>query len=253
MHPPGVDPRPPCSNLSSSSTAANGSGQPGEADSEVNSAGNGDKADIGVSGGGHGHTRGSALEGTDYVPWGLMQADQSRQQVLRPARPFQKWIRTLQKRALRRQGVLGCDGGGSPLWPSGMSGTEEGDFDAGEDGHRRHSSSDSSFAFVTGVKSANISMAGLSLLTCSQKTTVQSSHGPRTLRSSRASLSGARHSEDSCHQERQAPVDPAVAQRALLRRHILEELISTEESYIGDVRFLMNVGLAKRSTGCCQL
>ncbi len=212
----------------------------------MNPAGGGEKADIDVSG----DTRGNALEGTD-VPWGLMQADRSRQQVLRPTRPFQKWIRTLHKRALRRQGVVG--GGGSTLaWLNGMNGTEEGDLEAGEYGHRRHSSSDSSFAFVTGVKSANISMAGLSLLTCSQKTTVQSTHGPKTLRSSRASLSGPRRSEDSCYQERQLPMDPGVAQRALLRRHILEELISTEESYIGDVRFLMNVRLARLSMGYCR-
>ncbi|ROT40036.1 Dbl homology domain-containing protein [Sodiomyces alkalinus F11] len=35
--------------------------------------------------------------------------------------------------------------------------------------------------------------------------------------------------------------DRAAIQRALQRRRILEELISTEEGYIGDVRFLMNV------------
>ena len=36
-------------------------------------------------------------------------------------------------------------------------------------------------------------------------------------------------------------LDPAIMERSLQRRRILEELISTEESYIGDVRFLMNV------------
>ncbi|KAL2017916.1 hypothetical protein VTK56DRAFT_1572 [Thermocarpiscus australiensis] len=36
-------------------------------------------------------------------------------------------------------------------------------------------------------------------------------------------------------------MDPAVMERSLQRRRILEELISTEEGYIGDVRFLMNV------------
>lgn len=35
--------------------------------------------------------------------------------------------------------------------------------------------------------------------------------------------------------------DRAMVQRALQRRRILEELISTEEAYIGDVRFLINV------------
>jgi hypothetical protein len=36
-------------------------------------------------------------------------------------------------------------------------------------------------------------------------------------------------------------MDQAVGERSLQRRRILEELIETEESYIGDVRFLMNV------------
>lgn len=36
-------------------------------------------------------------------------------------------------------------------------------------------------------------------------------------------------------------MDQAVTERSLQRRRILEELIETEESYIGDVRFLMNV------------
>jgi hypothetical protein len=36
-------------------------------------------------------------------------------------------------------------------------------------------------------------------------------------------------------------IDVAAIERSLQRRRILEELISTEEGYIGDVRFLMNV------------
>jgi hypothetical protein len=37
-------------------------------------------------------------------------------------------------------------------------------------------------------------------------------------------------------------VDAATVERSLQRRRILEELISTEEGYIGDIRFLINVG-----------
>lgn len=251
MHPVGVDPRPPCSNISSS-TSANGPGQPGGADAEVNPVGGGENEDI------HNVDNGSVWEealvtnlepredseGTRYPYWGDSQV--ANQDCCQPAsrstRPFQKWMKTLHKRALRRQGIVGCDGG-APAW---LGGIDDGDSEAGRYAHRRYSSSDSSFAFVTGIKSASISMAGVSLLTRSRKTTIPSSRGPRTDRSSRASLSGPRHSEDSCCPERQMPVDPAVVQRAMQRRHILEELISTEESYIGDVRFLMNVRLALR-------
>jgi hypothetical protein len=192
-------------------------------------------------------------EGTDdYISWSLMQANQRLcQPEPRPVKPFQKWMRTLHKRALRRQdqGTFGGDGGS----PACFRGTEDGEPAAGWCAHRRRSSSDSSLAFVTGVKSASISLAGVSFLTRSPRTTILSSRDPRTDRSSRASFSGARHSEDSYCPERQASVDPEVAQRALQRRLILEELISTEEGYIGDVRFLMNVGLARHSSeisGC---
>ncbi|KAK8048847.1 RhoGEF domain-containing protein [Apiospora phragmitis] len=36
-------------------------------------------------------------------------------------------------------------------------------------------------------------------------------------------------------------IDPTVMERQLQRRRVIEELISTEESYIGDIKFLMNV------------
>lgn len=157
----------------------------------------------------------------------------------KPNRPFQKWIKTLHKRAVRRQEAMGnehastsyyfnIDGAGSTAWGPR---------------HHRQSSSTSSFGFVTAVKSASISLTSAStILTRSRRNTVRSSRGQsRTERSSRASLSGARLSEDSYCPERQVMVDPAAIGRSLQRRRVLEELISTEESYIGDVRFLMNV------------
>ncbi|KAK3495905.1 hypothetical protein B0T13DRAFT_309611 [Neurospora crassa] len=154
-------------------------------------------------------------------------------------RPFQKWIKTLHKRAVRRREAMGnehastsyyfnLDGAGSTAW---------------RPGHYRPSSSTSSFGFVTAVKSASISLTSAStILTRSRRNTVRSSRGQsRTERSSRASVSGARLSEDSYCPERQLMVDPAAIGRSLQRRRVLEELINTEESYIGDVRFLMNV------------
>ena len=54
-------------------------------------------------------------------------------------------------------------------------------------------------------------------------------------------MNGVRLSEDVTHQERPSLADPAITDRSLQRRRILEELITTEESYIGDIRFLMNV------------
>ncbi|KAK0667567.1 hypothetical protein QBC41DRAFT_134499 [Cercophora samala] len=154
-----------------------------------------------------------------------------------PIKPFQKWIKTLHKRALRRQEMVAGDSNNMPCCLD-MEGRSSMTWDSG---HYRHSS-DSSFNFVSAVKSASISLTSVSVLTRSRKNTIRSSRGhSRTDRSSRASVSGARLSEDSFCQERQVVLDPAVIERSLQRRRILEELISTEESYIGDVRFLMNV------------
>lgn len=159
------------------------------------------------------------------------------QPVSRPAKPFQKWMKTLHRRVQRQHEMLGYDGS-LPLWLQETAGGETHDRGSA---HRRLSSSDSSFAFVTAVKSASISVGGFSHLTRSRKTTVRSSRGPRTDRSSKASVTGPRDSEDGVCSEKQATLDSAVLERALRRRHVLEELITTEEGYIRDVRFLMNV------------
>jgi hypothetical protein len=190
-------------------------------------------------------------ENTEYLPPRDTQHDQYRRcQPIAPtplAKPFQKWMRTLHKRVLRQQEMMGYDGSHAP-W---LSQSEHEDIHARQSIHHRHSSSDSSFAFVTAVKSASVgSVTRLSLLTRSRQTTIRSSRGPRTDRSSRASVSGPRVSEDSFVPEKQAPVDPAVVERALKRRRILEELISTEESYIGDLRFLMNVCFGGTRRSC---
>ncbi|KXX74960.1 T-lymphoma invasion and metastasis-inducing protein 1 [Madurella mycetomatis] len=160
------------------------------------------------------------------------------QLVTGSAKPFQKWVRTLHKRAARRQEML--DGGEDPstcVWETDGNCPPTPGL-----AHRRQSSSESSFGFVTAVKSASISMTNVSVLTRSQKDTLLSFRGQtRTDRSSRASVRGPHMSQDSFLLDRQITTDPAVTERSLQRRRILEELIDTEESYIGDLRFLMNV------------
>ena len=156
----------------------------------------------------------------------------------RTSKPFHRWMRTLHKRAARRHGIRTCeDHLGYSLEPEGRP-------SFGVSAHHRKSESGSSFGFVRAVRSASLSMTSASVLTRSRRTTTQLSSRAysRTDRSSRASVSGARISEDSFCPDRQVVVDPAVIERSLQRRRILEELISTEENYIGDVRFLMNVG-----------
>lgn len=84
-----------------------------------------------------------------------------------------------------------------------------------------------------------ISLASFSIAPLSRRTGVSSRH-QRTDRSSKASNIG-RFSEDSSYIARNIAIDQAVTGRSLQRRRVLEEIISTEESYLGDVKFLMNV------------
>ncbi|KAF7537888.1 hypothetical protein G7Z17_g12762 [Cylindrodendrum hubeiense] len=174
---------------------------------------------------------------TDYL-------DQSRQTALHlPGSehkgPFHKWMRSLHRRATHRPAVWDSNGDG-PLWQHlGPKDANRAAFHR-RAGHRK-SSSGSSFGFVSAVQSASVSLASVSAMTRSRRNTTRSHCLSRTDRSSRASLSGPRLSEDSMTRERPVIVDTGATQRSLQRRQILEELINTEESYIGDVRFLMNV------------
>ena len=168
--------------------------------------------------------------------------------------PFNKWMTHLQKRTTQRRNTVGCDrdcqawGKTHPRSPSLKR-------------RLRHekSSSGSSSAFVTAVKSASISIASFSIAPRSRKTGT-SSHHHRTDHSSKASNAG-RHSEESSYFSRGIAMDQAVTNRLLQRRRVLEELIMTEESYVADVKFLMNVRLQpclffppiKRTYTTCQV
>ncbi|KAL7820389.1 Dbl homology domain-containing protein [Trichoderma aethiopicum] len=163
--------------------------------------------------------------------------NESREQ-LRTERPFHKWMRTIHRRARHRH-TLSDQGIGS-LRPPSETGVHSRTFPWKGTQHR-HSSSESSFAFVAAVRSASASLASVSAVARSRRTTRRSQGFSTTERSSRASISGPRASEDSGFLENQSLADLAAIERSLQRRKVLEELISTEEGYIGDVRFLMNV------------
>lgn len=178
------------------------------------------------------------LENTEYCSQEAGQGDTDRgNPTPRPSKPFYRWIRTLQRRAVRRQEAWACEG-----YPQPYAFDADSQSSVTGSTHRRPPSSDSSFRFVSAVRSASVSLTSASVLTHSRRNAQMLSRGHSMMdRSSRASVSGARLSEDSFCPDRQVPLDPTVVERSLQRRRILEELISTEESYIGDVRFLMNV------------
>ncbi|TVY45114.1 hypothetical protein LOCC1_G002604 [Lachnellula occidentalis] len=148
--------------------------------------------------------------------------------------PFNRWVKKLERRAAGRRQTVSCDMNSLALE------IERSDSSAPkEKSNHKKSSSGSSFGFVTAVKSASISLASLSIAPHSRRTGISSRH-QRTDRSSKASQ-GGRHSEDSSFLARGAVVDQGVTTRLLQRRRVLEELISTEESYVADVKFLAHV------------
>jgi hypothetical protein len=155
---------------------------------------------------------------------------------LLPHRRFDKWLRTLQRKATEKQTTAKADEDSLAL--DRDYGSLE-NKNHGISGHKK-SLSGSSFGFVTAVKSASISLASLSVAPRSRRTAMSSRY-PRTDRSSRASNIGIRSSEDSSCLAIGAVMDEAVKFRSIQRRQVLEEIITTEEGYIADVKFLMNV------------
>ncbi|KAI1134562.1 Dbl homology domain-containing protein [Hypoxylon sp. FL0543] len=151
--------------------------------------------------------------------------------------PFHKWMKNLHKRAHRSR-TKHTNSRFDPF-PEYSEYSFENDSLYPID-HRK-SSSGSSYGFVAGVRSASVSVASASVITRPRRHTGRSSLHGRTDLSSRGSTSGQRWSEDSTCLERTVSNDPGVTERLLQRRRILEELINTEESYIGDIKFLMNV------------
>lgn len=183
------------------------------------------------------HTSWSRSESQDSVEMGDLGHQEELDEAPTDA-PFHKWMRRLRRRAGRRQYTSSID---ETLHRSASMGAlcQEASKTTS---HHRQSSSGSSFGFVEAVKTASVSLASGSVFNRSRRNSLRSSRTQaHTDRSSRASLSSHRCSEDSNGLDKPRVLDKAAVERSLQRRRILEELISTEEGYIGDVRFLMNV------------
>ncbi|KAM0437510.1 hypothetical protein ACHAPT_001874 [Fusarium lateritium] len=146
--------------------------------------------------------------------------------------PFRKWVRSLKRRNSHSEAGETHTGDERCRYPEPSNPFRRA---LHRRIRRRFASSGSSLGFITTVQSASTS-----LVTASAAAPSRRRHGrSRAERSSRASLSSPRVSKDVGTLER-AVEDLTATQRAFERRQILEELISTEESYIGDIRFLMN-------------
>ncbi|KAF5537123.1 hypothetical protein FNAPI_11502 [Fusarium napiforme] len=150
--------------------------------------------------------------------------------------PLSRWMKSLHRRVSQRdhENVWSPDTGWENLECSGAY-----QRSIRRKLSRRLSSYGSSLGFIEAVQSASISIASASAISRSHRHHRLSNCRSRTERSSRASLSAPRFSEDSIPFEK-VSIDVAAVQRSLRRRQIIEELINTEESYIGDIRFLIH-------------
>jgi len=155
--------------------------------------------------------------------------------------PFRRWIDTIHRKRVHRHHTLRLR---EDRWSLD-------DFDDApvrdtvllqSPVNRRHRKSTSwaSSGFVTAVKSASMSLATFNVAPHSRKargsTLVRSSS-----RSSRISCSFNRPSLDEASVS--GPIiDEASRDRAIRRRRTLEELVDSEESYVADLKVLVNVG-----------
>ena len=152
--------------------------------------------------------------------------------VHRDGQPFRRWMSTLRRRHLRRRRKqdLSFDGGDevlavrSPL-PTTVNSTR-----------KTSESMTSSMGFITTVKTTSVTVGSTSLVPTSDK-------GPhdRMRNGNRSSTTDARRSMES-HCGGLGPViDESAWLRSFKRRKVVEELIASEESYIADLKVLVNV------------
>jgi hypothetical protein len=146
--------------------------------------------------------------------------------------PFSRWIKTLRKRSMHRSIILQNSGARwtlddfdlLPRTPQHQLGFPS--------NHRKTPSTVSSLAFITAVKSASITLASLSIHPRSRKS-MQTNHWQE-------------------HQQPRGSIDSMVANtiplmddntwaRSVQRRRIIEEIVTSEESYIRDMKTLINV------------
>lgn len=146
--------------------------------------------------------------------------------------PFRRWMNTLRRRHLRRRKKqeLSFDSGEEILAVRPSKST---------DGHsvRRVSESiTSSMGFVTTVKTTSVTVASTSIAPMSERAAHKT-----TRFGNRSSNTDARRSIDSNRGGLGPVLDESAWLRSLQRRKVVEELIASEESYIADLKVLINV------------
>jgi hypothetical protein len=163
---------------------------------------------------------------------------------------FRRWMSTLRRRHVHRRKELVTDGP--------RLSTEALDIDASilkslvhvtESIRRRSMSMSSSIGCVTAMKTASMTVASASIAPRSESPGFQAKVrlGKRS-----SNFSDARKSTDSNTAALGPILDESAWFRSVQRRKIVEEIIASEESYIGDLKVLVNVSIPVCS-GCGQI
>ncbi|ORY15712.1 Rho guanyl nucleotide exchange factor [Clohesyomyces aquaticus] len=152
--------------------------------------------------------------------------------------PFKRWMSTLRRRHVQRRKEQRTE---PQQWL----------FDAGHSAmsmlaplpyvpeclRRKSESTSSSMGCVTGLKSASITLASASI---APRSDGGAFHGQGRHANRGSHYSDARRSTDSNPGVLGPVIDEGAWLRSMQRRRIVEEIISSEESYIGDLKVLIN-------------
>lgn len=146
--------------------------------------------------------------------------------------PFKRWMSTLRRRTAKQHMAL------RDRHPSALSPPMSPQCTRSPLRHRKSDSWTSSADFVTAVKSASVTLASFSIGSLSRGGTRKSGRSKLWRQSGGSDV---RKSVNSDAPSVRSIMDEAARQRSRKRREKLEELIRTEESYLGDLKALSNV------------
>lgn len=148
--------------------------------------------------------------------------------------PLKRWMSTLRRRTAKQHSAL------RDSHPSAQNPPMSPQCNRSPLRHRKSDSWTSSTDFVTAVKSASVTLASFSIGSLSRAGTRKSGRSKLWRQSGGSDV---RKSVNSDAPSMRSIMDEAARQRSRKRREKLEELIRTEESYLGDLKALSNVCL----------
>ncbi|KAF2115106.1 hypothetical protein BDV96DRAFT_93479 [Lophiotrema nucula] len=154
------------------------------------------------------------------------------------SQPFRRWMSTLRRRHVHRRKDVLTD---TSRWSVDMAVHDVSTLPplphVSEATRRTSVSMSSSMGYVTAMKSASITVASASIAPRSETTRFQ---GKLRVENRSSNFSEMRKSVDSNVPTLGPVLDESAWLRSVQRRKIIEELMSSEESYIGDLKVLIN-------------